>query len=155
MCKRIRDYRLLFDCISRDLATAVEDIADQFSTNKINEMIENSKTIDDMYDMRRYVLCEDKEKNNLVLLTTGCYEDEYENGKNLPQIDDLIDFIEHDVGFSEILSVFQEKRKAILAVYQWFNEKPRCTLIEDEDLYDEIVDTDYFNMISAIENELI
>lgn len=151
----ISNTKLLYESVSTLLSNTKENIKKQlkkkYGQKKLREWIKSGLIINDEYDIRRYALLEDENKN-FILLTTGCNEED--NGeKKLPDIEQLSKEFEKGGLFEDAIEELKNKQKMLLFAYLWAGENPQMEMIESDKIYDSIVDKDYFTILSTIENE--
>lgn len=155
--KEYDDLKLLYYEESLVLSTSAtevkQQVIDNYGENTLNIMM--NKPYEDEYDMRRYALYLSSDDKHLILLTTGCYKEDYDkNHDNLPKIEQLADNISEtceDIDNYFPINVFDS---GIVFGYKWYGQDPEYTLIEDEQLYKQLLEDNYHNVIAYIEERV-
>ena len=157
--KEYSDYKLLFYTESILMSCEAEDVKKQklekFGKTKLDNLIKKGLTFDDEFDMRRYAIYKSRNEKHLVLVTTGCYKEDYDLDNNcLPTIDEVMDCCSIDCKDPDEYFPVDVYGPGITFAYKWHNNVAEYMTLSSEDVYNELIDSNYHGIISYVENRL-
>ena len=152
--KKYRDLKLLYYSEALVLSTTAEEVKDQLIAEfgkEVSEKMTNQQFKDE-YDMRRYALYLANDGNQLVLATTGCAKEDYdENPENLPEIDEVVESLSEECEDADDYFPICVFDKSLVFAYKWFNSQAEYTIMEGKDEYDNLINENYHQIIAEIE----
>lgn len=156
--KKYKDLKLLFYCESLVLSTTADEVRQQALEEfgeGVLDRINKDKRFEDEYDMRRYAIYLANDGNQLVLATTGCAKEDYdEDPKNLPEIDEVVESLSEECENVDNYFPICVFDKSLVFGYKWFNSEAEYTIMEGKDEYDNLINENYHQIIAEIEKRL-
>ena len=154
--KKYKDLKLLYysqaEVLSKTAKQLKQEVQDEYGESVLNTMTSEGRQFEDEYEVRRYGLYLANDGNQLVLCVTACSKEDYDKDeKNLPEIDEVAEDLSEeceDVDNYFPICVFD---KAIVFGYKWHDSETEYMVVENKDIYDDLVNENYHRIIAYIE----
>lgn len=153
----MNNYKIntVFNSLVNVLSTTAEEMKQQIEADFTPEEIQEEFgeiEYGDQHDIRSYVLYEDSNENH-ILVTTGVTEEEYnEDESTLPDANSiLMKLMEEEGPFVDVMLELINNENRIVFLYQWHDSDIDCIVVEDKELYKQIKNNNYFNIVGYIE----
>lgn len=154
--KKYEDLKLLYYNEALVLSTTAEEVKNQLIANfgkDVSDKLINQEFKDE-FDMRRYAIYLSNSGNQLILATTGCSKEDYdENPENLPKIDEVVESLSEECEDVDSYFPICAFDKVTIFAYKWFNSQSEYTIMEESE-YDDLVNENYHQIIAKIESRL-